>query len=97
MLAQWALGQTDSCQTYSMQGMLKNVWFDWLDHSCGQRANVPSAQRLSMREARSADTVSRGLRSKRISRGRKQDTRAGLSCSTTLSLFTQVAATVDFE
>jgi hypothetical protein len=76
MPAPWALGQMDSCPTYTMHGMRKYVGFDSLDRSCGRHALIPRAQRLNMREARSADTVSRGLRSKRISRGRKQDTGA---------------------
>ena len=47
----------------------------------------PSTGWLNMPEARSADTFSKGLRSKIISRGRKQDTRAESPCSTTSSLW----------
>jgi len=38
--------------------------------------NFGARLRLCKRKARAAETVSRGLRSKRISRGRKQDTEA---------------------
>ena len=70
----------------------------------GQRAYFSGAQRLNIREARLPNTASRDLRSKIISRGRKQITQAGLSSSKgcffvseNVVFFAQVAATVDFE
>jgi hypothetical protein len=71
-----ALGKMAWCLTYGTQSVQKYVGFDSLDRQAGWHAVISRAQSLSMREARSADTVSRGLRSKRISRGRKQDTGA---------------------
>jgi hypothetical protein len=55
--------------------MRKIVGFELLVRSCRQVRNLSHAQRSDVRQARSSDTVSEGLRGKRISRGRKQDTR----------------------
>ena len=74
MPASETLGKMVWCRTHATHGVREYIGFDSLNRQAGWHAIIPCAQWLSMREARSADTVGRGLRSKRISRGRKQDT-----------------------